>query len=487
MVVLGKVRVLDSNVIPRTMKLFRTLSVGMMAISYDAFGSFLPRQISRPIFSARGGSQAPKPTLTKKLPVVSVIFLSESGKSYATYSAVYNKSSDESEWPPQWLLAESSEGTTCRTVAAVSNLVVVVLPASPTEHFIGNLTEGLRIRLDAGLETKILLVDDSSDLEEAPSGILSHRTFEYVDELSIVSSSSWANKVHDQLVDCVGIVDDFLTFQKLLETMHEGDSQDPGGCFKVQTRDMKRIDGISYKHLLESLEPQNNGRDDWQSAEQTSLDETMKKNNGNVQELALVQETFDAAIASDVTPHFKGLVDPILVHFYSERSNKDIESDDQMLSTVKGLYKQYLNFNRDKFGGQFEDLIDRDFDNAREWPHYAKMVSSDFSSEVLSSIPSAMRDGGPLADFAEVEYAVSLSGLLQDMREISESRQEFDVDSLPQSQETKRFPRLRRLATWLRTRIIVLAVNYAQGWLAWQGIRQAALKREKAMPKFPLF
>ena len=39
----------------------------------------------------------------------------------------------------------------------------------------------------------------------------------------------------------------------------------------------------------------------------------------------------------------------------------------------------------------------------------------------------------------------------------------------------------------LAARGIMLGVNYAQGWLAWQGLKRAAAERDRKMPKFPLF
>jgi hypothetical protein len=50
--------------------------------------------------------------------------------------------------------------------------------------------------------------------------------------------------------------------------------------------------------------------------------------------------------------------------------------------------------------------------------------------------------------------------------------------------------RKRRLIKWgkkVAARGVLLGVNYIQGWLAWQGIKRAALERERNLPKFPVF
>jgi hypothetical protein len=66
--------------------------------------------------------------------------------------------------------------------------------------------------------------------------------------------------------------------------------------------------------------------------------------------------------------------------------------------------------------------------------------------------------------------------------------EEEDDDEGSTSTNTRK--RKRRVPKWLEriaARTFVFGVNYFQGWLAWQGIRRAAIERDRNQPKFPLF
>jgi hypothetical protein len=125
------------------------------------------------------------------------------------------------------------------------------------------------------------------------------------------------------------------------------------------------------------------------------------------------------------------------------------------------------------------------------WDDLAKRVVEAFRKAAQDSAPDLARGGGPYLDL-DMERGGHLKGLLDDMMRAAELRKDAAnaalVEHEEEDEEVSTPP--RRLPKWakkLAARAIVLGVNYLQGWLAWQGIKRAALERERNMPKFPLF
>ena len=85
------------------------------------------------------------------------------------------------------------------------------------------------------------------------------------------------------------------------------------------------------------------------------------------------------------------------------------------------------------------------------------------------------------------------------MMEATQSRKEelsifddedFDDEGDGEEEEKPLTKWQQRRRRWLKivvSRTIMIAVNYAQGWLAYQGIKRAAAERDRSLPKFPLF
>jgi hypothetical protein len=87
----------------------------------------------------------------------------------------------------------------------------------------------------------------------------------------------------------------------------------------------------------------------------------------------------------------------------------------------------------------------------------------------------------------------ALQGLIKDMMEATQLRkdeQSLAFEDYDDDDDAFELSGKRRVPKWLKklaARGFALGVNYIQGWLAWQGIKRAALERDKNMPKFPLF
>jgi hypothetical protein len=107
---------------------------------------------------------------------------------------------------------------------------------------------------------------------------------------------------------------------------------------------------------------------------------------------------------------------------------------------------------------------------------------------------------GDLKDLGNnYSFDSELDGLIKDMMHATSSNQSLqeewstlnDVSDDEIDNVTGGIRRKRRgPVKWyekLAARVLVLSVNYAQGWLALQGLRKAASDRDKLMPKFPIF
>lgn len=194
----------------------------------------------------------------------------------------------------------------------------------------------------------------------------------------------------------------------------------------------------------------------------------------------------------------------------------------QVENEVVRLYKDQLQALRNYYGQRYEAMImssvgqqdDRDdemtssssADTERQRAEAAEYTMKGFVAAAQNAVPvmyretTKVRSGGinsiRSVDFDHVD---AYRGLIQDMMEatqrledeqdLAEMLLEDDGDDDEGSAASTR-KRRRRIPKWLEriaARVFVFGVNYFQGWLAWQGIKRAALERDRNQPKFPLF
>lgn len=187
-----------------------------------------------------------------------------------------------------------------------------------------------------------------------------------------------------------------------------------------------------------------------------------------------------------------------------------------IVTEVQRLYKDQLQALRNYYGQRYESILDEELEDdihndetiERKWAIGAEHMTQAFLAAALNAVPVMYRtnlkstnDGikeGTQTLFSHVD---ALQGLVQDMIESTERRQDEKNVSrmLDENEEEKsgdnpstssRIFRLPNLPKWLErlaARAFVFGVNYVQGWLAWQGIKRAALERDRNQPKFPLF
>lgn len=207
--------------------------------------------------------------------------------------------------------------------------------------------------------------------------------------------------------------------------------------------------------------------------------------------LLLLQSKQEEACLDSESPllDFSSLVDPILDIFAkdlslvsSPQAQRVIEK--QVSEKLARLYDQHLRSLRDYFGTMYESLLEENIQQTGHWPEFSRIVKNAFEERATDAVPTMVRENGIFQHW-KFDYRKAMEGLLQDMVEINELRkQDGDEQLIFEEPEKRRIP---KWAEQLGARALMFGVNYVQGWLALQGIRQAALERERNLPKFPLF
>jgi len=187
-----------------------------------------------------------------------------------------------------------------------------------------------------------------------------------------------------------------------------------------------------------------------------------------------------------------------------------------IVAEVQRLYQDQLQALRNYYGQRYEAILDQEpeeDENAeateRRWAVGAEHSTRGFVAAAKNAVPTVFRidestnaDAWTCKNAASFDHVTALQGLIRDMLEATERRKEdqavatlvaADEDETKTSEGTPaksrkfRFPEVPKWLERLAARAVVFGVNYIQGWLAWQGIKRAALERDRNQPKFPLF
>jgi hypothetical protein len=161
----------------------------------------------------------------------------------------------------------------------------------------------------------------------------------------------------------------------------------------------------------------------------------------------------------------------------------------RLVFEVHRLYKEQLQSLRDYYGRRYELSLEQEEEESI-WATEAEHMTQGFQTAAQHAVPSLCQVDSALANIVSFDSIHAMQGLLQDMLEATQLRKDeqslaFDEDDL-EDLATKR----RRFPPWVKkiaSRAVALGINYLQGWLAWQGVKRAALERDREMPKFPLF
>lgn len=197
-------------------------------------------------------------------------------------------------------------------------------------------------------------------------------------------------------------------------------------------------------------------------------------------------------------------------------------------TSIHRLYHSHLQNLREHFGQSYEKTLEELatsvgdsilFESKRK--EAAKRVEQGFTNSAFDSIPQICRhpDGELCEEMASLYSCVeSLRGLLEDMYEITSSRMldeeewddiiDGDIEGTTSDEESttglfKQRIGLRQLIKMIREdrqkkgpakwyerwagKLLIIGLNYIQGWIALQTLRREARRRDQDLPKFPLF
>ncbi len=127
------------------------------------------------------------------------------------------------------------------------------------------------------------------------------------------------------------------------------------------------------------------------------------------------------------------------------------------------------------------------------------LIAEGFRVAATNAIPKILKEGSLKELGSNYSFDSELDGLIRDMMHATSSIQMLeeewkslnnDVNADEAEDASSGLKRRRGPIKWyekLAARILVISVNYVQGWLALQGLRKAASDRDKLMPKFPMF
>ena len=158
-----------------------------------------------------------------------------------------------------------------------------------------------------------------------------------------------------------------------------------------------------------------------------------------------------------------------------------------LVKELQRLYKDQLQALRNYYGSRYETALES-HDDEGEWSSAAEYTTQGFQAAATHAIPTLCQADGALNELAtEFDFVKDMQGLLKDMMEATQLRKDEQSLAL-ENEEDDEFDELsrKRVPRWLK-KLASISVNYLQGWLAWQGVKRAALERDRNMPKFPLF
>jgi len=215
-----------------------------------------------------------------------------------------------------------------------------------------------------------------------------------------------------------------------------------------------------------------------------------------------------------------------------------LEVSKQVLSTgIHRLFHVHLQNLRDYFGQQYEYMFEEnrmdndDFGESsiqkdrQDWnvqrQEATRLAEEGFRKEAFGSVPQiCQHPHGELCNEMSGMYSCveALRGLLEDMYEVTIARGleqeewegtitpnvEDDISSVgTTSSKSSSRVGLRQLIKNVKAKIqkrgpakwyerwalkaLVIGINYVQGWIVLQALRREARKRDRDMPKFPLF
>ena len=276
----------------------------------------------------------------------------------------------------------------------------------------------------------------------------------------------------------------FQGFPKLLQRIYGQKSSSTQELRITETRDEKHTDSIDKLTIGE----------DETRLEKKYVPQDIERILTNIiqdleEQVERPQEEVQMDLLGDGVPiDFAAKVDPILVKLDQQVTTLGPLTKDQeyvfdgVANKVTELYQIQLDSLRDYCGRLYEKFLDAHEEQPSVWQQKAALLTDQFRKAAQSAVP---KHSEKLLGI-RLNYLSTLQGLVSDMMEATSIRQPDD-ESEGEGNDLGSSPRVKTWYEKLAGRALMLGINYLQGWLAWQGVKRAALDRERRMPKFPLF
>jgi hypothetical protein len=406
--------------------------------------------------------------------------------------------------------------TTCPTL--VKGKLIIVSPSANDPRWCETLIGEVKTTTTAWQSVDTVTME----------GLKDHWKNIHLDDSSSSSSSTVSTLLPDE--------NNALPFVKLLQQVYQSSSQKapPANDFTLQPISKKQpevvgteiktqrdsVANMEYKHSSSRQDPPPNDvmlqpiSEKQPEVVRTEI-KTQRDSVANMEYNALIQEVLTTAqiglealeskmeevMLGDQANQmplldFGSLANAILNQAYQQLEG--IPSDvrlvvlERMTVELHRLYKDQLQALRDYYGRRYETTLEAHEDDEGEWASAAEYATQGFQAAAQHAVPTLCQAGGELAAFAsDFGFVDVLQGLIKDMMEATQLRKDEQSLALDDDEDDDDLSRKsRRVPKWLEklaARVFVLGVNYIQGWLAWQGVKRAALERDRNMPKFPLF
>jgi hypothetical protein len=225
-----------------------------------------------------------------------------------------------------------------------------------------------------------------------------------------------------------------------------------------------------------------------------------------LQDLLHDNDMDDSSMPIHFGKHAFVIVEQLIRLMEQQQDNDNDQSVPDLQARLEGLHQQHTERLRDYYGRWYETMIDNNNNRSNGG---SPSVIRNLQERTIRSFRRAAEASIPSQTPASLDlnYTRALAGLTQDLQDMTDLRRDLTGDALAAADgkdedddETAPTSFIRRfiwknhpppvVPKWFKSvlaRALMLTVNYAQGWLAMQGLRQAALERERNLPKIPLF
>lgn len=391
-------------------------------------------------------------------------------------------------------------GPLWETMGMIADVVVLVIEEEINPLFLERLEKGIKQRRGAsgGKNSQVVVVDNTkSSTRLSDDEFLANMRIASAAKLHQVKSHDIENKVLEfaQNIQVLSCEEDSILMpssmehlKRLLNGVYSGVTGQEQTQHNLLESEASESIGLSTPAVEISTTTQT--FEELYEQLRTAILEAMSSDMDDLEE-AIEQAMLDSGVVD-----FASFCNPMLEDLREGLEGLPKQFSGPILAEVgarlRGLWDQHMETLRDFYGSRYDALLSES--QLEQWKDHAQTITEAFRKIAQDSQPILTRPGEVFRDL-DLDYVASLQGLVSDMMAITNNHElERDESSLHDddasggvAEQTRERSKLERWCRKLAGRALVFGVNYLQGWLAWQGLKRAALERERNMPKFPLF